>query len=52
MKDPKQSHLFATKRILRYLKGTSDYGVLFPKKRTNAELSCLDTQILIGVEIR
>ena len=32
MKDPKKSHLVATLRILRYLKGISDYGVLFPKK--------------------
>jgi len=30
MSNPKQSHLAAAKRILRYLKGTLDYGILFP----------------------
>ena len=29
MQKPKESHLAATKRILRYLKGTLDYGTLF-----------------------
>jgi hypothetical protein len=29
MQKPKVSHLAATKRILRYLKGTLDYGILF-----------------------
>ena len=31
---PKQSHLLAVKRILRYLKGTSDFGLSYPKKST------------------
>ena len=30
MQKPKVSHLAAAKRILRYLKGTFDYGILFP----------------------
>ena len=30
MQKPKVSHLAAKKRILRYLKGTLDYGILFP----------------------
>ena len=30
MQKPEVSHLTATKRILRYLKGTLDYGILFP----------------------
>ncbi|WVZ21733.1 hypothetical protein V8G54_000277 [Vigna mungo] len=32
MHDPRQSHLAAAKHILRYLKGTVDFGLLFPKK--------------------
>ena len=30
MKAPKISHMMAAKRILRYVKGTIDYGVLLP----------------------
>lgn len=30
MSEPKHSHLVAAKRILRYLKGTLSYGILFP----------------------
>ena len=30
MQKPKVSHLASVKRILRYLKGTFDYGILFP----------------------
>jgi hypothetical protein len=30
MQKPKVSHLAAAKRILRYLKGTTDYDILFP----------------------
>lgn len=33
MADPRQSHLTAAKRILRYLKGTSDLGILFPHQK-------------------
>ncbi|KAJ9557260.1 hypothetical protein OSB04_011874 [Centaurea solstitialis] len=29
--DPRESHLFAVKRILRYLKGIPDYGLWYPK---------------------
>ena len=28
---PRASHLLAVKRILRYLKGTTDYGLWYPK---------------------
>ena len=30
MSDLRQSHLLATKRIMRYLKGTLGYGIIFP----------------------
>ncbi|GAU36961.1 hypothetical protein TSUD_57390 [Trifolium subterraneum] len=30
MQKPKLSHLAAVKRILRYIRGTMDYGILFP----------------------
>ena len=30
MSDPRQPHLIAAKRIMRYLKGTLGYGILFP----------------------
>lgn len=30
MQKPKVSHLSTTKRLLRNLKGTLDYGILFP----------------------
>jgi hypothetical protein len=31
MQEPKMSHLQAVNRIMRYLKHTIDYGVIFPK---------------------
>ena len=31
---PKQSHLAAVKRILRYLKGTTDFDLWYPKSST------------------
>jgi hypothetical protein len=30
MHDPRKSHLIAAKRILRYIRGTIDFGLLFP----------------------
>ena len=35
MNDPRTSHMAATKRILRYVKGTLDYGLLFSKANHN-----------------
>ncbi|CAL0333886.1 unnamed protein product [Lupinus luteus] len=32
MCNPKKSHMLAAKRLLRYVQGTTDYGVLFPTK--------------------
>ncbi|WVZ24171.1 hypothetical protein V8G54_002715 [Vigna mungo] len=33
MGDPRESHLCAAKHILRYLKGTSDYGLFYEQKQ-------------------
>jgi hypothetical protein len=30
MGEPRSSHLLATKRVMRYFKGTLGYGILFP----------------------
>ena len=35
MNDPRTSHMAAAKRILRYVKGTLDYGLLFSKANHN-----------------
>ncbi|RDY14617.1 Copia protein, partial [Mucuna pruriens] len=37
MQEPKQSHLLAAKRILRYVQRTVDFGILFPKEEAAAE---------------
>jgi hypothetical protein len=34
MHDPRESHLTVMKRILRYLRGTSDYGLLLRRSRS------------------
>ncbi|XP_019416448.1 PREDICTED: uncharacterized protein LOC109327748 [Lupinus angustifolius] len=41
MSSPRHSHLFAAKRILRYLKGTLDHGVLFPYKKSETKQNAL-----------
>ncbi|KAE9622079.1 putative RNA-directed DNA polymerase [Lupinus albus] len=38
MCNPKKSHTLAAKRLLRYVQGTTHYGVFFPVKRQEAEL--------------
>ena len=35
MEKPQECHLIAIKRMLRYIKGTIDHGVLLPKKSKN-----------------
>lgn len=37
MEQPKSSHLAAAKRILRYVKGTLDHGVLLPNKKNSSK---------------
>lgn len=37
MQNPKVSHIAGTKRILRYIKGTLDYGILFPTEDIGKE---------------
>lgn len=37
MHDPRQTHLTATKHILRYLKGTANLSLFFPKKFDNTD---------------
>ncbi|KAK2417383.1 putative mitochondrial protein [Trifolium repens] len=38
MSNPKASHMIAAKRILRYLKGTQDFGLAFLKSNMESEL--------------
>ncbi|CAJ2645382.1 unnamed protein product [Trifolium pratense] len=37
IEDPRQSHMKAAMRILRYIAGTLDFGILFPKSAVNAK---------------
>ncbi|CAL0319322.1 unnamed protein product [Lupinus luteus] len=41
MSSPRNSHLIAAKRILRYLKGILDHGVLFPYKKSETKQNVL-----------
>ncbi|XP_047167115.1 secreted RxLR effector protein 161-like [Vigna umbellata] len=38
MQNPRVSHLNVVKRILRYLKGTTEYGILLPKHGSGGEV--------------
>ncbi|XP_058777079.1 secreted RxLR effector protein 161-like [Vicia villosa] len=42
MHKPKVSHLATTKRILRHLKGTLEYGILFPATDEGKEYKLVD----------
>jgi hypothetical protein len=50
--DPKESHVLAVKRIFRYLKGTKEFGLWYPKGKdlsliayTDADWAgCIDDQ--------
>lgn len=37
MSSPKRSHMLAAKRVLRYIQGTPDHGVLFPFGKQDSE---------------
>lgn len=37
MSDPRHSHMMAAKRILRYLRGTLNFGVPFPHQKEKVE---------------
>jgi hypothetical protein len=41
MNSPRKSHLIAAKRILRYVKGTVNYGVLFPKHEAKSAVKLI-----------
>lgn len=41
MSNPKQSHLLAAKRVMRYLRGTLDHGILFPHQGSRSKLKLL-----------
>ncbi|CAH9143716.1 unnamed protein product [Cuscuta epithymum] len=41
MQTPRQSHYSAAKRILRYLKGTSEFGIWYPKEELEVEMENL-----------
>lgn len=41
MDDPKVAHMVAAKRVLRYLRGTADYGLLFPRGSGSEKLNLI-----------
>ena len=49
---PKQSHLLAVKRILKYLKGTPDFGIWYPKSSTLTVTAYIDANWARSVDDR
>eukprot|EP00253_Pinus_taeda_P021757 PITA_21757 len=39
---PKQSHMLAMKRILKYLEGTLDFGIWYPTRKNNTVIAYTD----------
>lgn len=51
MERPKTSHMVATKRILRYIRGTIKYGILFPALEKQCECKLVGYTYVTGVVI-
>lgn len=43
MQKPSQNHYLAAKRVLRYIKGTTDYGLKFDKNKSNELIGYCDS---------
>lgn len=52
MDSPISIYLVAANRILRYIKATLDYGLLFPNNSDDAESRIRGHLILISLEIK
>ena len=48
MEKPPQEHLNAVKRVIRYIKGTADYGLLYKKGELNYELIAYSDSNFVG----
>jgi hypothetical protein len=54
---PKESHVLAVKKIFRYLKGTKDFGLWYPKGKdlslisyTNSNWAVLASEVTPGLQ--
>ncbi|CAM8895114.1 unnamed protein product [Rhodiola kirilowii] len=52
MEQPQQSHLLAAKRILRYINGTSDYGIMYSHTNVFCLTGYTDSDLAGDVETR
>lgn len=50
MKNPSQAHFSAAKRVLRYLKGSLDYGILYEKKGSSVLEGYVDSDWAGSIE--
>ena len=49
MEDPREDHWTAVKRLLRYVKGTVDQGIVFPKTgRSRLQLTLFSDTNMVG----
>ena len=51
MENPTEMHLRAAKRIFRYLKGTSDFGIFYKKGRQSSFLGFTDSDYEGDIDI-